>query len=549
MLITSFQWVFFAWSISLIEAAITTVIYEFWPVLFLLLRPITVRMWSADSEMSVIHKNKTTIGDVGLVLVAGVGLALTVLSEGQTESTEASLAESSLGIALAASALLLASLSTTAQITVGEVKIARQRVAAHLMSTSSAPPTHSSELIAKLYVTGVTTAIPKAAAGLATVAWGAFQVGVVKDPVSVTALAVGVLLGVLHAAGDMLFFSANHLSRSDTINSLYYGTPVLALVLLWALTEVEIGNTPMFLAGMSGVVVVNMALHLNPEDAGVQADSYTRTSGHGFKMLVITLWLSGSIVLTRDDWYPESMLAWAMPEYWALLAIGATVFILILSFRQGRLAERQREADRLVLSTYAEIETCHDMGLLSLDNSSSLIKSLYEIDTRRRVSEIGSAYLDFRKTAQGTVDTLSQAGRARLRAVLRDVEILTNLRQSGRNVVDLMVMALFAVMTIFVALFVRPHALGNDPQAWVGFVTELFQVAFSSAIGFLAFDLFDRSLERDKSLLRYLEHDDYPKGWCLNIESRRGISHRVFSGLLSGAVFAVFAVLLHNKWI
>ena len=36
MFVTTFQWVFFAWSARLVEVAVTTIIYEFWPVLFLL---------------------------------------------------------------------------------------------------------------------------------------------------------------------------------------------------------------------------------------------------------------------------------------------------------------------------------------------------------------------------------------------------------------------------------------------------------------------------------------------------------------------------------
>ena len=41
--VASFQWLFFAWSAKHIEVAVTTIIYEFWPVTFLLIRNIVLK--------------------------------------------------------------------------------------------------------------------------------------------------------------------------------------------------------------------------------------------------------------------------------------------------------------------------------------------------------------------------------------------------------------------------------------------------------------------------------------------------------------------------
>lgn len=150
--------------------------------------------------------------------------------------------------------------------------------------------------------------------------------------------------------------------------------------------------------------------------------------------------------------------------------------------------------------------------------------------------------------------TEEQSARDRIRTLLRDVEIFVSLRQRGRNMVELMVMILFAVLTTFVALFMRPLMPNGIPDPYIGFTTELFAIAFASAIGFMAFDLFDRRVERDSGLLRAvsiasMNRDDQPPGWRLNLDSITDpTGHRIFAVCLSIIVFAVFSVLLGFKW-
>ena len=258
----------------------------------------------------------------------------------------------------------------------------------------------------------------------------------------------------------------------------------------------------------------------------------------------------------RDDLLPELMLAWAMPEYWAILAVGATVFVLILSFRLARLAERRRESDRMLLTVHTEIEACCDRELLSQDERKTLITHLNEIDTKREIKKIADSYFGVRKLLltgpHARTNDLNE--RDRIRSLLRDVEILANLRQRGRNIVELMVMALFAALTMFVALFVRPLIDGGAPEPYIAFTVELFAIAFSAAIGFMAFDLLDQRAERDIGLLRSVSNTarhkySQPPGWRLNFDRYADPkADRIFAGILSIAVFAMFASLLVSKW-
>ena len=559
MFVASLQWVFFAWSVRLIDAAVTTVVFEFWPALFLVIGPLIRRVWSGRSDVSGPIKALTSPMDLVLVVLAATGLALVVASEGSA-SGSAPDRGGELGIILAGVALMLATLGAVVQITVGEQPRLRRRAADNLKARAPGGSDWEgpSELVLRVSLTGVAQVLPRLAAGLIAIIWSLLDVVGDGSGLSTAAIAAGVGIGLIWGCAEPLFWLANHLSRSDTINSLYYGVPVAALTWLWLGTDLNIENVSMFLAGVTGVVAVNMALHLDPEGTGRdRQNSDVPTSGHGFKALVIALWASGALMVVRDDLLPESMLRWSMPEYWALLALGATVFVLILSFRQARLADRRREADRVMLSVHADIDSCHDDGLLDNDSRDLLLDSLHDIDTGREVKNIGSAYLELRATLMGSALPAAPAGaggRGRLRALMRDVEILANLRQGGRNTVELMVMTLFAALTVFVALFVRPQMPGGEPEPWAAFVAELFVVAFASAVGYLVFDLLDRRLARDRSLLRRVSERAFnkhgqPPGWRLNLDSYTNPKpHRVFANLLGCGIFTMFALLIYTKW-
>ncbi len=530
--VAAFQWVFFAWSARLTETAVTTMIFECWPVLFLLGR----KKFAPGAD-----KQPVTAGDVTFVVVAAVGLLLVVFSNTSDSNASVSL----WGPVVAGVALVIAAGAPIVNIKTSE------EVAGMLSSHS-----RGGDARLKTCVSALQDAVARGAASVPLLIVGAAQAGSV-DNVPVSALAVGFGIGVVHGITRVFFLGANHLSRSDLINSIYYGVPVLGLMWLWALTDVTIAEPSMFFVGVTGVVAVNIAIHLDPEGTGrSKGHKDLRVSGHGFKALIVALWVSGAVVLLKDELLPASMLGWAVPEYWGLVTLGATVFVLILSFRQSRLADRTREAERMMLSTYSEVQTCRDHGLLDVDTEETLLGYLRALDTGRGAKDIGLAYLNFRKTIihEALSNVEKAAGRERLRGLLRDVEILTNLRQGGRNIDELMVMVLFAALTIFVALFIRPKMPGGEPGPWIGFTVELFCLALASAVGFMAFDLLDRSLERDRSLLREVaesaikKHKQAP-GWRLNLRSYVDVTaQRVLAGILCSFVFAMFVALLWHKW-
>ena len=535
--VAAFQWVFFAWSSRLTETAVTTVIFEFWPILFLAGR----RAFPAPDG-----KRPVTGSDMTLVAVAAAGLSLVIFSDGSASGVSTSAG----GLALAGLALIIAAGERIVHLLSGEIVIGKSRPNTEL------PRQPTEQARAQTRVGALQNVVARGAASVVLLVVGSIQILGSGDGISLAALALGFGLGVVHALSGLTFTFANHLSRTDTINSIYFAVPAFALLWLWALTDVTVANPALFVSGGIGVLVVNMVIHLDPEGTG-RRDSVddTSPSSHGFRALVLSLWAAGAFVVLRDEWLPKGMLRWGAGAYWAMLAAVTTVFVFILSFRQSRLSNRERDADRLVLQSLAGIENLRDERSMGADTADELIGHLNDIDSGRDASSIGNGYLNFRRALLS--DPVGAPSRER-RQLLLDIEILTNLRQHGRELTELAVMALFAGLVGFVALLFRPGVSGELLPGWEGFGTEVVVMCIAAAVAFLEFDPVDRRRLRDIPRLRRVSSEatrlhQQPPGWRLNLLSYRAqataITSPAMSFALGGAVLTAFVLLLRYKWI
>ena len=309
----AFQWVLFAWATRHSETAVATVIYEMWPIVFLAAR---------SSRWARSRKQPASGGDVALFCVAAAGLTLVVFSSSPTGAT------SWFGIALALASLTLASAGVVVFVRVGEV------VADRL--------SRPDDDILKTRTGALHDAATRAPIGALLLIAGFWQESGPGSEANVSrALIAGVVLGVLHGVSTIGFGWANHLSSTDLVNSLYFAVPVLALGWLWLFTDVTVADSAMFVAGAAGVLAANTAIHLDPEGTGRRLGHEAPIGGQGFRALVLAAWASGTVIVLRDGMLPESMLRWTGGEYWGMLAVAITVSVLILSFRQARLAERE----------------------------------------------------------------------------------------------------------------------------------------------------------------------------------------------------------------
>ncbi len=381
--------------------------------------------------------------------------------------------------------------------------------------------------------------------------------------------------GVIGAVGWALLQRANHaLADYPSVNSLYNLTPLLALVWLGLFSELSLVTLDWFVLGALTIITSNTLLHLDPEgaeDPHLRSGHDDKIRGWGYRSLVISILLSGSFMIFRDDILPDDWTTWTLGEYWGMLALCSTVFVLILSFRISRISERTRSEDALMLELYRDAEYLGMCGVLG-DDDEELLKQLRFLNRKASGDDIlhhyGAAHAIVSRSMEHnrSEKLYSRDGRDRwtvdrdLGHFLARLDVFANMRQTGREFAELVSVVIFGAVTIFIALMLRPNVESSVPSAWNGFATELVGMVIAAAVAFLVFNLFDKQEERDTSILvkvdgnhRNQNKDKQRQGkgvdWQLNIAITRDLTwERRISALVIVSVIATITWMLYDKW-
>lgn len=530
------EWFIFAAAIALAPAVTVTIIFESWPVVFALLT--FTRWWRNKMLEGEDLDRSAAISTLALMTVGVSGVALVILSEVQAISwTLLSL----VGIILA----IFATIATATGGIVSQVLGATHK--GHDRNDGSTETAHistSAEALGRGIIGCLILLIFLfwwLVGGSASVSWA----GVIYATVT----------SLVHVIGNWFFQHANHMSRTvfrqrgARVNSLFYLVPAVAIVLLQWRADTEITRLDFLIIGVAGVVAVNMVVHLDPEGAHQRA---LAAGAHGYKALVLALWLCGAGIVLRDDWLPNSWVVWSVVEYWGMIGVLATVFTLMLSFRQSRLGDRRREMDRLTLHLYQRFEIMRESGDLSRWAALLAVGRLQRVDTANAPEVLRTEYLRLRR-ALLTVRALDSDLKSieNRRKALADVETLVNLRQQGRNFAELAALTMFAAVTVALTITARPD---GNPAEFAGLAHDTASLVVAATFAFLGFDLIDKRREADAPLIRRVTSEAHgshrqPSGWRLELVaySDHG-GDRVIASLL-GLVMLVGAVaMLGVKW-
>ena len=268
--------------------------------------------------------------------------------------------------------------------------------------------------------------------------------------VSVTIIWI-VIVGIVSSMGNIAFRYANLQTKNLGVNTMQYLRPVLSLVWLGSFATVTVSRTDFLLIGATAVIAVNALINFRSEE---------RT---GFKWLIVSLLGFGFIVYMRDEWFTHIPgYGWfpAFGDYYGLLGAGAIVFVLILSFRASRLNHR----------TIGEGQQTDALW-------------------RQLAGRPADEYVRHQIETAG----LARSETARLQA---NLDTLVNSRQRGRNVAELIVLVMLAVVVAGIAVFARIEA-----EVWPTLLNDVLSMLLASAVTFMTIHLFDQRSERDDSLI------------------------------------------------
>ena len=320
---------------------------------------------------------------------------------------------------------------------------------------------------------------------------------------------------------------ANLNTNDLAINSIRYLTPVFAFIWL-ALYGVSIARLDMFFAGT--VIILSTNAILNARSIRTQQkDIDTEKDKFSLTFLVLSLWTVGVIVLYRDRLLGSWIDQWwwnGNTDYYSILGLSATVFILILSFRTLRLNDLKRSEEQSTLSLYRKMEVL-GYDRYDLDKMKDLDKSNpgKELDDIKRV-----LHTAINRKSDDSEKLEEKLERAK---ILQELDYLVQCKSQGRSITEIVVLVLFAIMTATIALLTRPCF-----EDWNAFIIDSFSVLFVSTIVFLTINLFDQKRERSQPIIN-VSSKDTSNSWV-----------DIWLPILGCALLVItFVVLLYGKWL
>jgi hypothetical protein len=335
---------------------------------------------------------------------------------------------------------------------------------------------------------------------------------------------------VVNALGSVLARVAILQTDDLGLNALGYATPVLALLWLFLFSEVGVARADYLVIGVVAILSVNLLINFQAEIR------------LGFRSLVLALWAFGTFVYLRDavieGLFPGTWM-WAGASCFQALALSATLFILILSFRVARLAGRARGEDRQIFALAQRLEV--PVYLRIVDDG--VLEHLGRVDGARATAGVQRAYLDARTALSRTVR--EGLGIADLEYLAETEAMLNDLaysRHRGIEFGELFALMVFGGVTILLSLFSRPPVLG-----WTGVLVDLLAVLFSAVVCFLMVNVFD--LRQDR-YARVLGRAPDLGGYMVTFrDSRDRVLEQWLSVAVGLSVAAAFGGLFCHKWL
>lgn len=556
MVVAHTNYAFFVWSTAYIDIAVSTTIYELWPLVMVL------ALARYDDSMVRARERGISNQQRALMVVAFIGLAFVIL--GQSDASWEAISifgfEGLFGLVLALMAACLSGLYPVSNMIYADLLFVayshqgrssvrdQDNLCPQQLTIGTNNPLISADR-AILWFTSTGLVLSAAFSvmfdvgiGVITANGSAFRE---YQGIHMTSLAFGCLMGVVvHGVGMLLLRMANLRTSDLGINALFYSTPVLALWWLsWA--GISLLRPDLFWIGAGIVLCANGLIQANPDQERDYAKFESKRpwgARLGLTSLVLSIWAIGTTMYLRDDVLPKAWLSWSESEYWELVGLSATIFALIYGFRVSRLTARVTEEDKRMLEFFRDVEMCvHERKM-----SPSILSAVREID-RGYDTDLRTYYNQVSETLhQGYL--IGKLNREQYSSLRKQFDILVHSKQQGKDFAELIAIVLFAALTAALVVTTRPILTLSDPPNWGGFVVELFGTFMVSIVVFLTFNLMDMRRDRHIPLMVPLSGQRFQHG--LFFRHKQDLTAaRIISTTIVVLMIVLVVLLLRDKWL
>ena len=317
-------------------------------------------------------------------------------------------------------------------------------------------------------------------------------------------------------------------AKNLAMQAIRYTTPVFSVLYLLVASQVGSMRGDIFVMGLAAIVVGNILVNFKAEDR------------FGIASLVVALWVSGVIVVYRDSFLEDlfSASGWFLDsdKYFAILALSATVFTLLLAFRINRISNRTLEEEKVVFSLLARLDRIEYFYDIKLQDK------LKQIDSPKGPDILKSQYTEIRHKIDGLIRNTRASGSQidYLLDTQRELDTLVHSKQYGREFGEPTAVVFLGMLTFVITLLTRPSGEGL-----AGIIFDSFGFIFAGTIAFLTVHIFDLYQERNISNLK--EDKGINK---FIIEFRKeGLTQEWWLAILGAlGVLVITCVLIWQKW-
>ena len=509
ILVGVFDYTVLGWSLKYIDISVATALFQTWPFWLIVL---TGQMFKGEHRYSVIN-----FFGWSCILMGLAGLMFVVLSQTETllwQNDSASIFDAVIGQLLAiVGAIFTGGLVGGCSIRWGDTVLKS-------VSEKTKENAAKSKKDIGLFFVMIGLVIGSVPNIIVGAAWGIHNEAAEFGNTNIIIAAVYGFF-VLSAA---LIFSrmANRATLKLEVNALSYMVPVLSLAWLGILGYINVPKVAWLVIGAMGIVAANALLNFKAEQ---------RTA---YQSLVVALWVCGVIVYFRPVLHA--------PAFYEAVAVVATMFILILSFRIDRLVERTSTEDGITTDIWHKISTL----------SSDMRDKLREIDEAGSPEKLSQSYNNFVKSLKKETDKIPKGGEELFTDIMRQTDNLAHSKQQGSNFGEQAVLWILGGVSAIGLLFFMPEYTGEVFGVGVFFL-EMVAFLAATTIIFLLFNMRDLQHDRKRRIFRTksdTESKDDDKNKLEGIKFRETHDRKgekTISAIFCVGIVITFAVLFWFK--
>ena len=556
-------YVFFVWSTRYIDTAVSSSLFELWPMTWILAFHYIDRARRRTTEYSIVP-----LSSVVLMLLQTGAIALVVFSTTSSAGSGNGVSFPALGIALGIASPVFAAFTAFSFQAADRLLYGKSRGPQddwNLLKNADSDRkrveesiVHGSVVLSRGCVSPIVLIVATVDTGFPAAIFSRSFVG-------------GILVGlVLSGPAGFLVRRANMISSRREIIALQYLSPILALGWLAWGTDIDVTRMDFLILGTVSIVALNMLINADPEKKRSREVADDRTSDerssatiqerYSLKGLVVSLLLFGMVIYFRDELMTGQDMSWSENgSYWGVLGLASTVFALLLAFRLTRVEALLLAEDYRTLGMVRRIELLPDEVFGDDDKGesrNSLLKFVGELNRASRLKEYRGAYNDANRTLQEIANRIrnmetgiANEQRIEIGHLRTELDALAHGRQQAREFAERVALWLIGATIIAFCL-----AVPSESSGWSRLLSETFVVVLSAIVVYLLFHLADMRRSRADELITDKSPDwgeDLPEGRYVRFRDERGTRwQRIFAGVtVLGAVSTVVALLAWSRLI